>query len=123
MELLQTRLNEIIEFGYNERYTFDLRIFRVLWEHKKIMYNRFVYMNNMNYSRICDNILNEYKEIVKGYEVLFMFAKKVYLTKSTEPMPKMIERIGSLVCKEKNILLQVLDILIEDSKKFNLEVY
>ena len=125
MELLNIRLKEIIETGYDNRYHFDLRIFRLLWEHKKIMYDRFVYMNEIQAAKISEAILCDYKEVVDGYKVLFALAKKVYITKETDSMPKMIEKIENLITKEKEVLESVLTLFISNDNvenNFNLKI-
>jgi len=124
--LLKKRLEEIIELGENSnKYKLDLRTFRLLWEHKKCMYDRLCYMCKNEYVKLDDNILEKYMEVVKSYNILFNMATRLYYSKRFDIISRLVPILDKAIFDEQEVLLQILDILTKNEMlkdKLNLKV-
>lgn len=90
---------------------FDLRIFRMIWEHKKIMHNRIVVLSNeLNFN---SDIISELKYIVDQTYIAFQFAIK-YTVKpkhTSEYLEKIISIYRDLEVKERMLYPEIVRII------------
>jgi hypothetical protein len=94
---------------------FDLRIFRMIWEHKKLMHNRISVLNDE--LNLKGDILSEMKDIVEQAYVAFQLAIKYTLEKkhSSEHLKKIIKIYNELESKEKVLYPQIVKVMQKEN--------
>lgn len=87
---------------------FDLRIFRMMWEHKKILTMQFERINSLHPDWIVD-ILDQQREVEHLANKIFYLAKKFTVTKRNELLFKISENIQKLEKEETECIEELLE--------------
>lgn len=95
---------ELIELLKNAQNRFlDIRIFHALWEHKKLMYHRLLYLSKIRPS-ISENIIIKYNEILEIANQSRMLSIKYTHTLDKKIIDKIINNLNYIMKLEKKTL-------------------
>ncbi|MDE7418293.1 MAG: hypothetical protein K2N44_18645 [Lachnospiraceae bacterium] len=89
-----------VEGRKEEDESLDLRIFRLIWEHKKIFLLHFEKLNELQGDKF-KPIVEKMEEIEHIARLLFMLALKFTVTKKTDILTRLIDILTKLEIKEK----------------------
>ncbi|HEY0828013.1 MAG TPA: hypothetical protein VGE40_07960 [Bacilli bacterium] len=91
--------------------TCDVRPFHILWEHKKCMMAKLIYMENRYQSNDLQLIRQSYEEIEKASLVIRNVIIKYYATRNEKLILNNIEAIHKLMNRERELFSQLVDLL------------
>lgn len=94
----------------------DRRAFHLFWEHKKLMLDRFKYLEDKFQFEFSEEIIREYEGIVFDYKVLRNMALKFNLKKDRNLLIRIRNFIGVLIEREICILGAAVDCIPKSSK-------
>jgi hypothetical protein len=86
----------------------DLRAFYIIWEHKKIMVNRIIYMQRLNLVESPSQYLNVYIEFDKTAQKMLNLALKYNITRKIDILTTLIIQLKGLILEESNIVEKML---------------
>lgn len=91
----------------------DMRIFRIIWEHKKIMHKRIKYLNNIGFlsNKGINYFSNRYLQLIDECTILRSNAMKYYITDKKEVLYSMCSRLEKIKLTEKGMLRELLSII------------
>lgn len=92
---------------------FDVRAFRLLLEHKQIMYKRLVYLCDKNILKTGKHVL-EYEAIVQQAEKIRLISVKYSIKGDDTTLQRLSENLSAMIENEKDILTEVLSALKQE---------
>jgi len=107
-------ISQYLKCLYMTNFEIDLRIFRLLWEHKVMMLNRLDKLSEKHRKQL-NEIRAEYSLVEKKAEILFRRAIKFSICNKKELLIKMVEEVDSLRGLEEVILEKVRGAFVRDA--------
>ncbi len=104
---LQQYTNYFMTHIYDEILPYDIRIFRELWEHKKIMYDRIELISSS--FEIDQNIITSFRSIMDNSKQVFELAMKYKMLNSNSILEKIHIKLSEMEEEEVQLYTQLID--------------
>lgn len=98
------KINEYISNNYENNLSFDIKVFYLLYEHKKCMFRRIMYLKERCFLYDCDELLNGFLDIEKETEIIINLVIKYNLTKNMNIVNRIKTKLQIIEYNEKRYL-------------------
>lgn len=102
---------KIIEYLEENNQTLDLRLFQAFYEHKKVMFERFEYLERKEIFYIGEEILKALKDNMQEASTVKMMSLKYNMTGNLKIVERIIEKLKAIENKEKYLYVKILDLM------------